>query len=350
MSVFFLLPRLSGWRRPAFPARIALAMAWMATAMGVCAEPLIRIGVLPVESPLETRNAWTPFAEGLTAAVGTPTRLVAPTSYDAMMQTLRQGGIDLAVLSGSMVVDTVAHHGMTVIARALPADSSRHRTVLVARRGAAPATLEHMLRQPGRWKLARGESRSLSGYLIPQSQLFLPRGLRMEAFFTAEVPGGPQTNMLAVANGEVDVGITTGTELARFQERFPNEAARITVLWQSEPLPAALAVVRKGLPDSLRMRLAAHLADLGRSPAGREALRRRHALAGFELAGDDAILPHAYLIYRLERQSALQGRWTDESARTTRLMRIDEGYAALRASLAEKQRPAHYVMPSSHAR
>lgn len=338
LSSRFVAPRL---------LRAAAALALACAALGAHAQPSLRLGILPVEGPLETRNAWGPLAAGVAQALGNPTQLLAPTSYDAMTAALRQGDIDLAVLSGSLAVDAVTRHGMTVIARALPADPDRHRTVLVGRRGAPPATLEQMLALPAKWRLARGETRSLSGYLVPQLQLFLPRGLRMEAFFAAEIQGSHQTNVLAVANGEADVGLTTGSDLARFRERFPNEYARIAVLWQSDPLPASLVLARRALPEALRARLAEHLAGLGQTSAGREKLKRRHDLAGFEAAGDSALLAHAYLVYRLDRQSALQGHWTDESARMARLLRIDREYAALRAALEETPLRKAYATPAA---
>lgn len=341
-------PPLSG-RIPALRLLRAAAVAAVlgGAACGAAAQPKLTLGILPVEGPLETRNDWSPFAAGIAQALGVPTQLAAATSYDAMADALRNGTVDLALLSGSLAVDAVSRHDMTVVARALPANPARHRAVLVSRRGAAPATLDQMLMRPGYWKLARGDTRSLSGYLMPQLRLFLPRGLRMEAFFFAEVPGSPQTNMLAVANGEVDVGLTTGSELARFKERFPNEYARIAVLWQSDPLPAALVVARRALPEPVRARLGAYLAGLGRTSAERDGLQRRHTLAGFEPADDAGLLAHAHLVYSFDSQSALQGRWTDEAARRTRLLRIEEEYAALRAALSEKRIPKGYVVPAA---
>jgi len=342
-------PPLSGrFRALRLLRAAAVATVLGGAACGAEAQPPLTLGILPAEGPLETRNDWSPFAAGIAQALGVPTRLAAATSYDAMADALRHGTIDLAVLSGSLAVEAVSRHGMTVIARALPADPARHRAVLVSRRGAAPATLVQMLMRPGYWKLARGDTRSLSGYLVPQLRFFLPRGLRMEAFFFAEVPGSPQTNMLAVANGEVDVGLTTGSELARFKERFPNEYSRIAALWQSDPLPAALVVARRALPEPVRARLVTHLAGLGRTSAGQEELRRRHALAGFEPAGDAGLLAHAHLVYSFDSQSALQGRWTDEAARRTRLLRIEEEYAALRATLGDQRIPKGYVMPAAN--
>ncbi|WP_132980503.1 MULTISPECIES: phosphate/phosphite/phosphonate ABC transporter substrate-binding protein [unclassified Pigmentiphaga] len=334
-------------RRPLLPALLCLAAAGLAMAASTVHGQPLRLGVLPVEGPLETRNDWAPLVSDLSRVLGQPARLLAPTSYDAMAAALRRGEIDVAVLSGQLAIDAVTRDGMTVIARGLPADSDRHRTLLIARRGAAPATLDQMLALPAKWRLARGEVRSFSGYLMPQLQLFLPRGLRMEAFFATEAQGSHQTNALAVANGEADVGLTTGSDLARFKERFPMEYGRLAVLWRSDPLPAPLVVARRALPESVRARLAAHLASLGQARPGQEQLAR-HDLAGFEAAGDAALLDNAYLVYRFDRQSALQGNWTDESSRRARLMRIEQEYASLRTALDRPRRKA-VAMPTADA-
>lgn len=323
----------------------ALALA-LAAAPGH-AQPPLTLGVLPVEGPLETRNDWDPVVADLSRALGRPAQLLAPTSYDAMETALRQGGVDLAALSGQLVIDAVTRHGMTVIARGIPAYPERYRTVLIARRGSAPRTLDQMLALPGKWRLARGETRSFSGYLVPQLQLFLPRGLRMEAFFADEVQGSHQTNTLAVANGEADLGLTTGSDLVRFKDHFPAEYARLAMLWRSDPLPAPLIVARRSLPEAVRARLAAHLVSLGQTRQGQEQLMRRHDLSGFEATGDAALLANAHLVYRFDRQSALQGSWTDEPARKARLQRIDQEYASLRATLGGPQRHEAYALPAS---
>ncbi|MPS26664.1 phosphate/phosphite/phosphonate ABC transporter substrate-binding protein [Pigmentiphaga sp.] len=332
--------------RSVVPALLRLmALGLVAAASAVHGQPL-SLGVLPVEGPLETRNDWVPLVTDLSRALGQPARLLTPTSYDAMASALQQGDIDLTMLSGQLAIDAVTRYGMTVVARGLPADADRHRTLLIVRRGATPATLDQMLALPAKWRLARGEVRSFSGYLVPQLQLFLPRGLRMEAFFATEVQGSHQTNALAVANGEADVGLTTGSDLARFKERFPMEYARLAVLWRSDPLPAPLVVARRALPEAVRARLAAHLAALGQTRPGQEQLAR-HDLAGFEAAGDAALLDNASLVYRFDRQSALQGSWTDESARRARLARIEQEYASLRATLDAPPRRRAYAMPTS---
>ncbi|MBN9473898.1 MAG: hypothetical protein ABS43_26740 [Bordetella sp. SCN 67-23] len=344
MPVFRRPPRRLS--RSVAPALLRLAALGLVAAASAVHGQSLRLGVLPVEGPLETRNDWVPLVTDLSRALGQPARLLAPTSYDAMASALRRGDIDLAVLSGQLAIDAVTRYGMTVIARGLPADSDRHRTVLIARRGAAPATLDQMLALSAKWRLARGEVRSFSGYLVPQLQLFLPRGLRMEAFFATEVQGSHQTNALAVANGEADVGLTTGSDLARFKERFPMEYGRLAVLWRSDPLPAPLVVARRALPESVRARLAAHLVSLEQTRPGQEQLAR-HDLAGFEPAGDAALLDNASLVYRFDRQSALQGSWTDEAARQTRLTRIEHEYASLRATLDRPSRRKAQTMSAA---
>jgi hypothetical protein len=92
----------------------------------------------------------------------------------------------------------------------------------------------------------------VSGFIVPQLQLFLPNHIVMETRFLSEVVGTHQTNALAVANSEADVATNNSADFERFKLRFPAETQRLQVLWESELIPHAQIVVRREYPAALR--------------------------------------------------------------------------------------------------
>jgi phosphonate transport system substrate-binding protein len=212
--------------------------------------------------------------------------------------------------------------------------------VLLVRKGGPPDPLADLLARPERWRLARGDSRSVSGFILPQVQLFLPNRIAMETRFKSEIVGTHQTTALAVANGDADVATNNTTDFERFRVQFPVEAGRLRVIWQSEPTPPAQVLVRSDVPPELQKKLRAFLVAYGRgrgprAEAQREVLKSLRASLGYVAADNKALLPAARLQYQLARQSALNAQWVSEAARQARLQRIETAYAEQVAALQD---------------
>lgn len=200
--------------------------------------------------------------------------------------------------------------------------------------------MKSLLAEPERWRLARGERQSVSGFIVPQLQLFLPNHIAMETRFLSEIVGTHQTTALAVANNEADVATNNTADFERFKQRFPAEAERLQVLWESELIPHAQIVVRREYPPELRSRVQAFLVGYGRAkgPKGdaeRVVLKSLHDLAGFVAADNSSLQPAAKLAYQLARQNAMSAQWVNDAARQARLSRIESGYAEQTAVLRD---------------
>jgi phosphonate transport system substrate-binding protein len=301
----------------------------------------VRFGVLPIGGAVESRENWTPLLNELSRVLGRPVSALSVTSYESLDQAIRRGEVDFALLSAKLALDAVSRHRMGVVAQVKRhAGMVDHRAVLLARKAGPPGTLNAVLAAPERWRLARGDNRSVSGFIVPQLELFLPHGIAMERF-QSEIVDTHQGTALAVANGDADVATNNTTDFERFRQQFPVEAARLQVIWESSPTPPALFVLRRDLPAALQKKLQDFLVAYGqargaRGEAEREVLKALQAPLGFAPQDNTALLSTVALEYRLARQRALSARWVNEAARQARLERIERSYAeqveALRAS------------------
>jgi phosphonate transport system substrate-binding protein len=292
----------------------------------------IRFGVLPLGGTVESRALWMPLLSDLSQAIGVPVSAYSVASYEELDRAIKRDEIDMAFLSAKMALDAVMQQRMKVVAQiARRPGMPTHRAVLLTRKTGVPNTLEAVLAEPERWRLARGDSRSVTGFLIPQSQLFLPRHIELETRFRGEVVGNHQATALAVANGDADAATNNTTDFERFKEQFPVEAARLHIVWESEPPPGAQMVVRRAYPAEFQARLQAFLVGYGqakgpRGDAEREVLKTLRAAYGYAPADDSALLPEALLEYQLGKQRAMAAAWVNEAAREQRLRRIEQTY------------------------
>jgi phosphonate transport system substrate-binding protein len=301
----------------------------------------LRFGILPIGGAFESRNDWEPLLGDLSRAIGRPVAMLSVTSYEALEQAIQRNQVDMAFLSGKMALDAVTQRRMIVVAQVTRHDGlPGYRALLLARKTGNLTTLKSLLAEPENWRLARGESRSVSGFIVPQLQLFLPNHIAMETRFRSELVGTHQVTALAVANGEADVATNNTADFERFKLQFPAEAERLQVIWESELIPHAQIVMRRDYGADFRKRVQGFLVDYARArgPRGdaeRATLKSLHDLAGFVAADNSSLLPAAKLSYQLARQSAMTAQWVNEAARQARLQRIESAYAEQIAVLRE---------------
>ena len=316
-------------------ALCALSLERTAWAHG-CAYPFRDI---TYRGTLDSRSDWEPLCNDMSRALGRSIVLSSFPTYGGLEQAIKRDMVDMAFLSGKLALDAVTLHAMRVVAQVYRKDElTGYRAVLVARNDAGPVDVEDLLREPGRWRLARGEKSSLSGYVVPELQLFLRRGVTMETAFRGELVGSHQTLALAVVNGEADIAINNTADLERFAYQFPMEACRLRTIWESELIPHAQIVMRSSFPVELVNRVQAFLSGYGAGDS-REAEDQRNVLkgvsniAGFRLADNSSLLGSAKLTYDLAKQSALAARFINEAARRKRLDSIEKTYADQKAVL-----------------
>jgi phosphonate transport system substrate-binding protein len=345
--------------RQAAAALLAFCLPWAAGAQGATpvitpitpasvntTEPPLRFGILPLGGAFDSRNDWEPVLADFSRAIGRPVSILSVTSYGALEQAIRRNEVDMAFLSGRMALDAVTLHGMHVVAQVTRHDGlPGYRALLLGRKEAPPEKLEAVLAEPERWRLARGERRSVSGFIVPQLQLFLPRHIQMETRFRSELIGTHQVTALAVANGDADVATNNTADLERFRVQFPAEAERLRVLWQSELIPHAQIVVRRSYSPQFQKEVQDFLVAYGRGEGPerdtqRALLNALHGLAGFLAADDQSLLPAAELAYQLGRQSAMEAQWVDTASRDARLAKLEKEHAmqvrVLRTGMAEE--------------
>lgn len=330
-----LLQALARRLGPALLALSCLAAmvpgAAQANASGAAAP--LRFGILPLGGAFESRTDWEPLLAELSAVIGRPVTVLSVTSYQALEQAIARGEVDMAFLSGKMALDAVTQQRMQVVAQVTRHDGlPGYRALLLSRKGGGIDSVHSVLAQPQRWRLARGESRSVSGFIVPQLQLFLPQGVAMETAFRSEIVGTHQVTALAVANGEADVATNNSADLSRFANQFPQEAERLQVIWQSELIPHAQIVMRQSDSSEFQARVQRFLVSYARgtgprADAQRAVLRSLHDLAGFVAADNSSLRPAAQLAYQLALRNADTAQFVNPAARAARMARIEAQYA-----------------------
>ena len=320
--------RLGGW--------LLWLACWLpAMAAAVEAATPIRFGILPIGSAAESREQWRPLLEDLEKRLGHPVTTVSVSSYAGLSGAIGDQRVDIAFLSGRLAIEAVLHQQMSVFAQFERNDGAKGNVAMLIVRGDGPIRdLDTLLAHPGRWRYARGEPLSVTGYVAPEAEVFAPRGLNSDTFFARVRVGNHQNNALAVVNGEVDVASGNNPDLDLFRRTFPEQASQLKVIWRSSLIPSGVLVVREGMEPALRRQLTDFMLGYGKGggAAGereRANLARIPDLAGFVPADSLVLRPFADMEYTLQRQQVQHGRWVSEAARDARLRQVEADHARI---------------------
>lgn len=296
-------------------------------------EPLT-FGILPIGGPSESLDAWRPMLDDMGRALQRPIRSLSVSTYEGLAQAMSEERVDVAFVSGVLALDAVSHDRMQVIAQLTRGDGSHgYYSVLLVLKDSPIRTLDDLYRRPGHWRFARGEALSTSGYLVPETQLFASHKLDSDTFFASVQVNNHQNNALSVANGEVDVATNNTADLERFAQHFPEQYARLRILWKSTLIPHAVIIMRNDLAPQLRTAIVGfitHFAKAGPNAAAELAkLKQIHDISGFVPADDAMLVPFADINYTLERRRALSAQWVNDAAMQARLRKIEYDHQQL---------------------
>jgi len=303
----------------------------------------LTFGILPIGGPSESLAAWRPMLDDLSRTLHLPIRSLSVSTYEGLGQAMAEERVDFAFISGRLALDAVVHDRMQVIAQLTRSNGSRgYYSVLLVNKDSSISNLDDLFRQPGKLRYARGEVLSVSGYLVPETQVFANRRLDSDTFFANVMVDNHQNNALAVANNEADVASNNTADMERFAERFPDQYARLRVLWTSSMIPHAVVVIRTDLPAELRQRVAAALTSYAKgkntqSETGK--LHLIHDISGFSPAGNETLVPFADIEFNLDRRRVYSAQWVSDAAMQARLKKIDAEHEALVRQLMAPSTP-----------
>jgi phosphonate transport system substrate-binding protein len=256
----------------------AVALATLTATAALADEVPIkefRIGLLGGENASDRLRSNECLREKTQELLGVPTKLFAPADYNGVIEGLIGGNLDLAWLGASAyakVYMTDPEAVEPVLVKINVDGSYGYYSVGFARVDSGIKSLDDM---KGR-KFAFGDPNSTSGYLIPSIEI--PKaGYAMESgkyFGEVVFVGGHEQTIVAVANGDVDAGVTWADGLGAWEDGFNSGALRkatdaglvdmtqIREIWRSKIIPEGPIVLAKKLPVSVKLKMVGLMASL----------------------------------------------------------------------------------------
>ncbi len=284
---------------------IAAVLATTALTAPVAAEDIteFRIGIIGGENAQDRLNNNECLRAYTEKELGVETKLFAPADYNGVIQGLLGGTIDMAWLGASGYAKTYLTDPEAVepvLVKVNTDGGYGYYSVGFARKDSGITSLEDLKGKT----FGFGDPNSTSGYLIPSIEIPSKINASMDSgdyFGEVKFTGGHEQTIVAVANGDVDGGVTWADGLGDWEDGYQSGALRRAVdaglvdmndmveIWKSAPIPEGPVVLRKALPAEVKAKMTALMDNL--SETDRDCF---YGVAAGEAKSFDPITHEAY--------------------------------------------------------
>jgi phosphonate transport system substrate-binding protein len=255
-------------------ASVAVLIAGTANAQDL---EVINFGIISTESAQALQESFGPFIEDMSEFMGVEVAPFFAPDYAGVIEGMRFDKVDVAWFGNKSAMEAVDRAGAEIFVQEIKADGTQgyYSHILAHADNDAINTLDDVLKCDGTLDFGIGDPNSTSGFLVPTYYVFAKNNVDPKDCFKTIRNANHETNLLAVANKQVDVAANNSEQVARSQEKAPEAAANIKVVWTSPLIPADPITYRKDLSKPLKAKIKAFFLGYGRLGENAEEQKKR---------------------------------------------------------------------------
>ncbi len=224
-----------------------------------CPADGLRFGVEPYESAQRLIPVYNDLAKLIADKVGCPVQLFVATSYNAEIEAMRNGKLEIGEFGplGYVLAHQVAK-AQAVAAFGTPEGKpDTYWASIVTYPGSGIKTMADIRGH----SFAFSDPASTSGHLFPAYAL-RKAGLDPDKDLRAIYAGSHTASFEALYNHKVDAGELNSEQAQSARQRGHYKDGDLVFLWKSDPIPNDPVSVRGDLPEGFKQRLTAVLQTL----------------------------------------------------------------------------------------
>ena len=234
----------------ALAAALLVAPAW---GQGTAKPGVLTIGFIPAEDSRAMVRQSQAIFDIVTKHTGMKVDAFVGSDYNATIEALRAGHIDVALLGPfsyvlATTVAPVEAFAVTVIARTM---QPSYKSIIIASKDSNINSLADL---KGR-TFAFVDPGSTSGFMVP-SAAFIKAGITPEKDFKQVMySGGHDATIVAVGSGKVDAGSVADRIYERGCAKGLADCNKLKVVWSSPAIPNDPLLYRKNLPEEMKAKI-----------------------------------------------------------------------------------------------
>lgn len=292
--------------KPAAPLRrrVIVAVAGAATALSFVpwtvqaqSQPLreLNFGIISTESTQNLKQAWQPMLDDMGKRLNLKLNAYFASDYAGIIEAMRFNKVQVAWYGNKSAMEAVDRAQGEVFVQTIAKDGAAgYWSLLVVHRDSPLKSIEDVVKNAKSLTLGFGDPNSTSGFLVPGYYAFAQNNLDPRGSFKLVRSANHETNLLAVANKQVDLATNNNESLDRLKATNPQKAAELREIWRSPLIPSDPIVWRADLNPDTKAKVKAFFVDYGNK--GAEAEREKKVLdviglSGFKDSDNRQLLP-----------------------------------------------------------
>ncbi len=299
----------------------------------------INFGIISTESSTNLKENWLPMIDDMQKRTGLKINAFFASDYAGIIEAMRFKKVQLAWYGNKSAMEAVDRASGEVFAQMISPDGSQgYYSLLMVHKDSPLRNLEDMIKNGKALNFGNGDPNSTSGFLVPSYYVFALNKIDPKTHFKTVRSASHETNLLAVANRQVDVATNNTENLERFTAKFPERAKDLRVIWKSPLIPSDPLVWRKDLAPELKKKVRDFILAYGSgADAAREkAIMLKLTTAGFKASDDRQLIPIRQLELFKDKIKIENNTAMGAADKTAKLDEINRKLALLNTQLAAK--------------
>jgi phosphate/phosphite/phosphonate ABC transporter binding protein len=209
---------------------------------------VLRLGVLPLESPSIMFKNFTPLADYLSKRLGRTVELKVAVDFETALKDIGQNVTQLCAMGPSTYVEAQRKYGVKVMAKGLRNGKPYHRSVIVTRSDSAIKAITDIKGK----SFAFGDVHSSSGYIVPRL-ILRDAGIELGDLHSHSNFGQHDAVARAVLNGDFDAGAVIESTANRYKDRglrfvhLSDEIPEMNICYNSSVAEKEASAIRTAL-------------------------------------------------------------------------------------------------------
>jgi len=227
---------------------------------------VINFGIISTESSANLKEQWVPLLKDMEQALGKKVKPFFAPDYAGVIEAMRFGKVHVAWFGNKSGMEAVDRSGGEVFVQTSKADGSQgyYSHIITNVKNTHINKLEDIFKCDKSMDFGIGDPNSTSGFLVPSYYVFAQNNIDPKKCFKTVRNANHETNLMAVANNQVDVAANNSEQVGRSKLKAPEAAAKIKIIWTSPLIPSDPMVYRKDMSKELKSQIKAFFLGYGR--------------------------------------------------------------------------------------
>ncbi|HSO62153.1 MAG TPA: phosphonate ABC transporter substrate-binding protein [Desulfobacterales bacterium] len=252
---------------------VLITLALFSAAAVSAAETLteITLGIIPTESSSAAMKGFEPFRADMEKSLGIPVKLFIAPDYAGVIEAMRFNKVHIAWFGNKSAIEAVNRAGGEVFVQTVDVTGNPgYWSLIVVHKDSPYQNIDEIIRDGKNLTFGNGDPNSTSGYLIPTYYIWGQRGIDPTKHFKLMRSANHETNLMAVANKQVDFATNNTENWDKFAKAHPDQIKNVRAIWKSPLIPSDPMVWRKDLPKEMKSKIKGFFLAYGRIGADKE--------------------------------------------------------------------------------